>query len=56
MPVNARAFVEPAVAEAGVHANNNRIAAAVVQEIGDIELEGRVTVIISADKTSIHEH
>src|SRR6202012_4208913 len=56
VPVETRAFIKPSVAEARVHAHHQVILFAIVRKVGDVEGEGRVTVIISADKTTIHEY
>ena len=56
VPVNPRAFVEPAVAKAGVHPDHQKILSAVVGEVGDVEREGRVAVIVASDEISVEEH
>src|SRR5271166_5688158 len=55
MAIDPRAFVEPAVAEAGVHADDQKILAAVVQKVGDIEAEGGIAVVVAANEISVEE-
>src|SRR5690349_1878971 len=56
MAVNARAFIEPAVAKAGVHAHHQKILPAVVQKIRHVEAEGCVTVVVAPDEISVQEN
>src|SRR3954467_11026643 len=56
MPVDARAFVEPAIPEARVHADDEIILLSVPQKIAQIEEKGRVAVVIAANEISIQEH
>src|SRR5208282_1842162 len=48
VPVNSRAFVEPAVAKTRVHAHYQIVLAPVVQIVGEIETERRVAVVVAA--------
>jgi hypothetical protein len=56
VPVDTGALVEPSVAEARVEAHHQIVLSAVVGKVRNIKGEGRVTVIISADKTAVQEH
>ncbi len=56
MPINSCTFVEPAIAKAGVHAHDQEVLAAVVQKVGDVEAEGRITVVIASHEVSVHKH
>ena len=53
--VDARALVEPAVAEAGVDAQGDDVPAAVVEEIAEVEAERRVAVVVPADEAAVDE-
>lgn len=55
MPIDASAFIKPSVAETGIDAGHNIILCAVAQEIGDVELERRIAVIVAPDKATIYE-
>ncbi len=55
MAVNACTFVEPAIAETGVHADDDEVLASVVEEVRDIEAEGRVAVVVAANEISVDE-
>ena len=56
MPVNSRAFVKPAIAEARVHAHDQKILPPVVQEVGHIEVERSVAVVVAPDEVSVEKH
>ena len=55
MPVNSGAFVEPAIAEARVHAHHQIILPAIVQEVSQVEDERRVAVVVAADEVSVQK-
>ena len=55
VPINARALIEPAVAQARVHAQHDAVLAAIGEKVGDVELERSVAVVIAADEAAIHE-
>src|ERR1035441_9676870 len=55
MPVDARALVEPTVAKARFHANNQIVLAAVVDEVGQIEAERSIPVVVSANELSVEK-
>src|SRR5690348_4855203 len=54
--VESRALVEPPISKGGVHANHEVILFAIVEEIGDIEAEGSVAVVVAADKATVHKN
>ena len=56
MPVNARAFVEPAITKARVHTHHQIILPVVVQEVSQIETEWRVAVVVTADEVSVEKN
>ncbi len=56
MPINSRALVEPAIAKAGVHAHHQKILPAVVEEVADVEAEGRVAVVVAPNEVSVEKH
>ena len=56
MPVYARAFIEPAVAKAGVHAHHQIVLAAVIQKVAHVEAKGRVPVIVAPNEISVQKH
>jgi len=53
--VDSGALVEPAVAEAGVHADDEIVLLAGVDEVGDVEAEGGVAVVVAADEVAVEE-
>src|SRR6266700_2926877 len=55
MPVDARAFVKPAIAETGVDADHHDVLRAVGKEIGQIEAERGIPVVVAADVAAIDE-
>ena len=55
MPVDARAFVEPAVALGGVHAHQQHVAPAGIGEIGDVEAERIVAADVAADVEAVED-
>src|SRR5215831_17722128 len=55
MSIDACALVEPAIAEARIHANHQIVLSAVVQEISQLEAERRVAVVVAADEISVKE-
>ena len=55
MAVDAGALVEPSVAEAGIDAGDDVVFGAVGEEVGEVELEGRVAVVVAADEASVDE-
>src|SRR5580704_1570522 len=56
MAINTRAFVEPAVAEAGVHAHDHAVLAAIIQEVSQVEAERRVPIVVAAYEEAVQEH
>src|SRR5271165_1659712 len=55
MAIDPSAFVEPAVAEAGLHVDDKKILAALVQKVCDIEAEGGIAVVVAANEISVEE-
>ena len=53
--VDARAFVEPSVAEARIHADHQIVFGAIVQEIRDVKAEGCISIVIASDEVAVHE-
>ena len=53
MAIDAGALVEPAVAEAGVDARDDVVLRAVGEEVGQIEAEGRIAVVVAADEAAV---
>ena len=53
--IDARALVEPAVAEAGVHARHDVVLRAVAQKVRQVEAERRVAVVVAADEAAVHK-
>ena len=56
MPIHACALVKPSVPKTRIHAKHNVILGAHRQKIGDIEMEGCVSVVVAANKAAIHKH
>src|SRR6185437_10951549 len=54
--VESRALVKPSISEGGVHANHKVILLAIVEEIGDIEAEGGITVVVATDKATVYKN
>src|SRR5205085_10782236 len=53
--IDAGAFVEPAVAETGIHASDQIILSAIVREIRKVEAEWRIDVVVAPSKISVQE-
>src|SRR5579864_5428155 len=56
VPINSRAFGEPAFVLGSVYANDENVVFVVVQEIGDVETEWRVAAQIAAKINSVEHH
>ena len=56
MPINACAFVKPAVSEARVNSQHYAVLRTVCQKIAEIETEGRVAIVVPADEAAVHKH
>src|SRR5881394_1691659 len=54
--IYARTFVEPAVTEAGIHSQDDVVPAAVIQEVGEIETERSVAIVVASDEATVHKH
>src|SRR5436305_5069742 len=54
--INPRALVEPSVAKAGVHADDQKILSAEVCEISEVETEWSVAVVVASDEVSIQKY
>ena len=55
VPVDPGAFVEPAISEAGIHADDQKILAAVIQKIGDVKAKGRIAIVVAAHERAVQE-
>ncbi len=55
MAIDARAFVEPAVAKAGIDARHNVVLRAIGEKVRQVEAEGRVAIVVAADEAAIDE-
>ncbi len=55
MPVDSGALVEPAVAKGRVHARHDAVLLADGEEVGDVETEWRVAVVVAADEAPVHK-
>src|SRR5262249_7485827 len=55
MAIDSGAFIEPAVAEAGVHANHEIVFFSVAKEVAQVETERRVAVVVAADEISVEK-
>ena len=53
--IDTRALIEPAVAEAGIHADDEEVFLPRVDEVGDVEAEGRVAVVVAPDEVAVKE-
>jgi hypothetical protein len=51
--IDACALVEPAVTEAGVDAGYDAVLSADGEKVGEVEVEGRVAVVIAADEAAV---
>ena len=56
MTINARALIEPSIAEAGVDARNDVILRAIAQEICQVEPERDIAVVVAADEAAVDEN
>src|SRR5271157_3733046 len=56
MAIDARALVEPSVAEARVHARHNIVFLPITQKIRQVKAERSVAVIVAADKAAVYKH
>src|ERR1700689_4239571 len=56
MPINSRAFVEPAIAEAGVHAHHQKILSAIVEKVGYVEVKGSVSIVIATNEVAVQKY
>src|ERR1035437_465320 len=56
VPVDTGAFVEPALAEAGVDPQDNVVYRAVGEEIRQIEAERNIAVVAAADEAAVDEN
>jgi hypothetical protein len=56
VPVDSSSLVEPSVAEAGVHAEENIVLFAIRQKIRQVEAERGVSIIISPNETAVNEN
>jgi hypothetical protein len=54
VPVDSSSLVEPSVAEAGIHSEENIVLLAIHEKIGEVEAEGGVSIIVSPNETAIH--
>ncbi len=54
--VDAGAFVEPALAEGGVHAHGDDVPGAVVKHVAEVDLEAAVAAAVAADDVAVAEH
>src|SRR6185312_10054140 len=55
VPIDARPLVKPAIAEACIHPHDQIILAAIVKEVGKVEAEGCVSVVVPANKVSVQK-
>ena len=55
VPIDSGALIEPSVAEARIHAQNNVVLGAIGEEVGQIAVERRIAVVVAADKAAVHE-
>ena len=53
MAINSSAFVKPAITEAGIYTQHQIILLAVNQKIGCVEIERRITIVVSPKKISV---
>src|SRR5436305_4920214 len=56
VPIYPCSLVKPAIAEAGVHADEQEILAAKIHEVGKVEAERSVSVIVASNEISIQKH
>src|SRR5579859_2941591 len=56
MPVYSCALIEPAVAKTRVHAHNQIVLSAKIGEVGYVEAEWSIAVVITPDKVSVQEY
>ncbi len=56
VPIDPCSLVKPAIAEAGVHADEQKILAAKIHEVGKVEAERSVSVIVASNEISIQKH
>src|SRR3954470_16907908 len=56
MAVDAGSLIEPAVAEAGVHAHDEIVPFSVTKKITHIKPERRVSVVVASDEIAVQEH
>ena len=56
MPVDTRALVKPAIAEAGIDTQHDVIGCAAGKKIGEVKTERRVAVVVAPDEAAIDEN
>src|SRR6266700_6062611 len=56
MAIDARALVEPSVAEGRVNAQHNVVLCAVCQIVSQVEPKRRVSIIVAADEAAVDKH
>ena len=55
MSVKTRAFIEPALAQAGVHTDGQPVGAAGLRHVGDVDAEGRIAAGMLVDDDPVDE-
>ena len=55
VPVDSCALVEPPVAKGRVHARHDAVFGSDGEEVGDVEAEWRVAVVVAADEAPVHK-
>src|ERR1700681_3591807 len=56
MAIDGCTFIEPGIAEAGVHAHEQIVLAAVIQKVSQIEAERGVSIVIAPHERAVQEH
>ena len=54
--VDSRTLVEPTVTKRGIHPDNQGVTRALMHEVADVETEGDIAIVISANKAAVDEH
>jgi hypothetical protein len=54
--IYARTLIKPTIAEARINTQNNAVPATVIQEVGEVETERYIAIVVAADEASVDKH
>ena len=56
MAVDAGTLIKPAIAKAGVHADDQTVLAAIIQKVSEVEAEGRVAIVVATQERAVQKY